>query len=150
VFNYGDGWYPYGSVAMDKFGNLYGTTESGGPDSCGIVWKVSKKGRETILHTFKLSSSDGCSPFGGVVRDPKGDLYGVTDGGGANGVGALYQLDPKGGFTLLYSFGSGSDGTDPVGEVMRSASGTIFGTTSDGGIGDCLGDTCGTVWSYVP
>jgi uncharacterized repeat protein (TIGR03803 family) len=150
VFNYGDGWYPDGSVAMDKFGNLYGTTLSGGSATCGTIWKVSKKGKETILHTFGLSSSDGCSPFGGVVRDPKGNLYGVTDGGGATGAGALYQLSPKGEFTLLCSFGSGSDGTYPVGEVLRTASGTLFGTTAGGGIGDCKGDTCGTVWSYVP
>jgi uncharacterized repeat protein (TIGR03803 family) len=140
-----DGCSPWGSVLQDEAGNLYGTTYYCGSNGEGIIWKVSKKGKETILHNFSYSSSDGCRPSAGVIRDSKGNLYGVTTACGANNHGTLYELRPSGRFTLLHSF-SGSDGsTGPWGELLRTSDGTLFGTTSGGGTYDY-----GTVWSYVP
>jgi uncharacterized repeat protein (TIGR03803 family) len=147
-----DGCYPYGSVLMDKAGNLYGTTSGCGSYYYGTIWKVSKKGKETILHNFAGSPSDGCTPYAGVAQDTKGNLYGVTTGCGANYYnGTLYELSGKDQFTLLHSF-NGADGEDPVGEVLSSSTGTLFGTTYYGGTSDCriYYSTCGTVWSYVP
>ena len=148
-----DGCYPIGSVVEDGAGNLYGTTGGCGSDkNDGTVWKVSKEGKETILHRFAGGTSDGCGPSGGVTRDTHGDLYGVTDSCGANNYGALYKLGVGGRFTLLHSF-EGSDGAEPLGEVVRGTNGTLFGTTTVGGTGNCpnlLYDGCGTVWSYVP
>jgi uncharacterized repeat protein (TIGR03803 family) len=140
-----DGCVPWGTVAMDKAGNFYGTTVYCGTSSNGTVWKVSNKGEETILHNFAGGSSDGCYPPGGVARDSKGNLYGVTQGCGANAYyGALYELSAKGELTLLHSFDK-SDGAYPVGEVLRTTQNTLYGTTSsDGTYG------YGTVWSYVP
>ena len=140
-----DGSGPFGSVVQDKAGNLYGTTESSGSSDYGTIWKVSKKGKETILHNFAGGSSDGCFPVAGVALDSKGNLYGTTHACGANGFGALYELRASGRFTLLHSFG-GSDGDYPDGEVLRTAKGTLFGTTL---IGLPFGNW-GTVWSYVP
>jgi len=147
-----DGCYPYGSVLMDKAGDFYGTTSGCGSYYYGTIWKVSKKGKETILHNFAGSPSDGCTPYAGVAQDAKGNLYGVTTGCGANYYnGTLYELSAKGTLTLLHSF-DGADGEDPVGEVLRSSTGTLFGTTYYGGTSNCriYYSTCGTVWSYVP
>jgi uncharacterized repeat protein (TIGR03803 family) len=146
-----DGCYPYGSVLRDKTGNFYGTTQYCGSTGNGTIWKVSKKGKETILHNFAGGTSDGCSPFAGVSRDSKGNLYGVTAGCGANGYGALYELSAKGRLTLLHSF-DGTVGYPPSGEVLRTVEGTLYGTTSLGSTGNnCThGYGCGTVWSYVP
>ncbi len=139
-----DGCYPWGSVVMDKAGSLYGTTHSCGSHGYGTIWKVNKKGKETILHSFAGSPSDGCYPFAGVSRDAKGNLYGVTTGCGANDWGTLYELSASGTLTLLHSF-SGTDGEDPYGEVLLTAKGELFGTATSGGTYGY-----GTVWSYVP
>jgi len=145
-----DGCYPFGSVVQDETGNLYGTTPACGSSNCrsgcGTIWKVSKKGKETVLHSFAGGTSDGCNPQAGVTRDSKGNLYGVTTGCGAYNDGALYGLNAKGKFTLLHSFSGGSDGCCPWGEVCGSTKGTLFGTAYSGGTYKLYG----TVWSYVP
>jgi uncharacterized repeat protein (TIGR03803 family) len=131
-------------VVRDNAGNLYGTTNGCGSTGNGTIWKVSEKGKETILHNFAGGSSDGCYPYGGVARDTKGNLYGVTYACGANGYGALYKLSTSGRLTLLHSFDY-SDGILPIGEVLRNGKGTLYGTTYMGGTYGY-----GTVWSYVP
>jgi uncharacterized repeat protein (TIGR03803 family) len=146
-----DGCSPLGSVVQDRAGNLYGTTSQCGSYGYGNIWKVSKMGKETILHNFAGGTSDGCYPWGGVTADPKGNLYGVTLACGASGYsGAVYELSAKGRLKLLHSF-DGSDGEEPVGEVLRMTNGTLYGTTLAGGTGSrCVRMGCGTVWSYLP
>jgi uncharacterized repeat protein (TIGR03803 family) len=139
-----DGCYPYGSVAMDKAGDLYGTTFGCGSENYGTVWKVSNKGKETILHNFAGGPSDGAGPLAGVVLDSKGNIYGVAEEGGADSDGAVYELSPKGTLTVLHSFDY-SDGAYPFGELLRTAKGELFGTTYMGGT-----DSAGVVWSYMP
>jgi len=140
-----DGCLPWGSVVQDEAGNLYGTTYYCGSNGEGVIWKVSKKGKETILHSFSFSSSDGCRPSAGVVRDSEGNLYGVTTACGAYNHGTLYELSASGRFTLLHSFSGSHGSTGPLGELLRTSDGTLFDTTSEGGTYDY-----GTVWSYVP
>jgi uncharacterized repeat protein (TIGR03803 family) len=144
-----DGCNPWGSVVRDKAGTLYGTTYYCGSSNNGTIWRVCKKGKETILHNFAGGASDGCYPPAGVIRDSKGNLYGVAVECGANGYGALYELGVGGMFTLLHSF-AGRDGAQPAGEVWQTAKGELFGTADLGGTRNCSGDACGTVWSYVP
>ncbi len=144
-----DGCSPFGSVARDKSGNFYGTTAYCGSHGAGTIWKVNQEGQETILHQFAGGKSDGCNPYAGVSRDPKGNLYGVTDSCGTNDYGVLYELSAQGKLTLLHSFDF-SDGSDPDGEVLRTSTGTIYGTTAQGADQDCSQFGCGTVWSYVP
>ena len=137
-----DGCGPVGSVILDGYGNLYGTTSGCGSIGGGTIWKVSKEGKETILHNFTFDASDGCAPIG-ITRDLRGNLYGVTRGCGVNGYGALYKLSAAGKLTLLHSFDS-ADGW-PYGEVLWTAGGVLYGTTMTGGTYGY-----GTVWSYAP
>jgi uncharacterized repeat protein (TIGR03803 family) len=139
-----DGCWPYGSVTIDKAGNLYGTTEFCGSSDHGTVWKVSPDGTETILHNFAGGKSDGCEPIAGVVLDSKGNLYGNTQLCGAWNYGTVWRLSTKGKLKLLHSFAY-SDGAFPIGELLRTATGELFGTTNAGG-----SSYYGTVWSYVP
>jgi len=140
-----DGCYPLGSVTEDKAGNLYGTTEYCGSNNRGLIWAVSKTGKETILYNFEYLPSDACNPAAGVTLDSKGNLYGVTLDCGANYGGALYQLSAADGtLTLLHSFDY-KDGEGLMGEVWRTSNGALFGTTVGGGT---YGH--GTVWKYVP
>lgn len=135
-----DGCNPYGSVAQDEGGNLYGTTSGCASHNYGNIWRVSQNGEETILHNFAGGKSDGCGLQTGVTLDSKGNLYGDTAWCGANNEGTLYELGAQGKLTLLHSFGNGSDGRNPWGEVLRAPNGTLLGVTYDGG----------TVWSYAP
>jgi len=139
-----DGCYAHGTPAMDKQGNLYGTTSRCGSGSEGTVWKVSPKGKETVLHNFAGGSSDGANPIGGVILDAQGNFYGNTDSGGPSDDGTIFELNNKGTLTLLHSF-AGSDGATPYGGVIRDAKGNLYGTTLEDGT-----DGNGVVWKLTP
>jgi uncharacterized repeat protein (TIGR03803 family) len=138
-----DGCYPFGAVDMDKAGVLYGTTEQCGASNAGTVWKLTKKGKETVLYNF-TGGADGGSPFAGVVLDAKGNLYGDTDLGGSSSFGTVFEVSKKGTEKVLHSF-AGSDGEIPLGGVIRDAKGNVYGTTVNGGSG-----SYGTVWTLTP
>src|SRR5579864_2916212 len=90
----GDGYGPHESLAFDKQGNLYGTKYLGGANGGGTVFKMTPSGTETVLYSFGSQSGDGLYPFGGLVFDKQGDLYGTTLIGGAYGWGTVFKLTP--------------------------------------------------------
>ena len=78
-----DGRGPNGLI-RDAAGNLYGTTFEGGAvssagsgEGCGLVFKLSPIGAETVLHTF-TGGTDGGTPYAGVIQEAAGNLYGTT------------------------------------------------------------------------
>jgi uncharacterized repeat protein (TIGR03803 family) len=140
--NFTDGSYPYGGLIFDASGNLYGTTYSGGILGYGTVFELSPAAgggwTETVLHNFSPSSSDGQFLYGVLLRDKAGNLYGTTQGGGANSGGTVFELTPASGGlwteSLLHSFGLGSDGKGPSAvTLIMDASGNLYGTTEFGG-----------------
>jgi uncharacterized repeat protein (TIGR03803 family) len=143
-----DGQIPDADLILDAAGNLYGTTGSGGAYDYGTVFKLDTTGTETVLHSFPESPLDGNGPFGGLVRDAAGDLYGTTAGGGASNQGTVFKLDTAGKLTVLYSFaGPPLDGQYPLAGLVRDAAGNLYGTTSLGGAPECNYPWgCGTVF----
>lgn len=129
----GDGTQPYyGTLVRDSAGSLYGTTTYGGyGNGYGIVFKVSKQGKETVLYSFK-GSRDGGYPFGGLARDAAGNLYGTTSDWGKAGFGTVFKLSRTGTFIVLHGF-TGQDGAFPVGNLVRDALGNLYGVASNGG-----------------
>src|ERR1019366_4493772 len=107
-----DGQNPLANLISDSAGNLYGTTSVGGMYGKGIVFEVSPNGAETILHNFG-NGNDGQTPFGNLIFDSGGNLYGTTSAGGLYGKGTVFMLSPNGAETVLYNFGSGGDGQNP-------------------------------------
>ncbi|MGA8153222.1 MAG: choice-of-anchor tandem repeat GloVer-containing protein [Terriglobales bacterium] len=92
-----DGANPFAGVTFDATGNLYGTTMIGGTDSVGTVFELSPAlgggWTEQILHKFKSDPNDGNVPYGGVILDSEGNLYGTTIGGGdQGGGGTVYEI----------------------------------------------------------
>ncbi len=135
-----DGFDPVGLLARDSAGNLYGTTNKGGAydepgsSSPGTVFKIAPSGTKTILYSFGKSANDGANPFGGVILDSSGNLYGTTNAGGAYGYGTLFKVSSSGAMTILYSFGaSATDGQNPSGAIVLDNAGDIFGATQNGG-----------------
>jgi uncharacterized repeat protein (TIGR03803 family) len=139
-----------GALLRDSSGNLYGVTETGGALGNGTVFRVSPthgaKAKLTTLYAFK-GTPDAGSPYGGLVADASGNLYGTTYYGGANGLGSVFELAKKGnGFSerVLYSFKGGNDGSSSTSTLVFGSAGTLYGTTSAGG-SSC---DCGTIFSF--
>jgi uncharacterized repeat protein (TIGR03803 family) len=133
-----DGASPFASLTSHE-GAFYGTTNAGGDSTCqcGSVFKVTKVGThftETTLHDFTSTGGDGNVPFGGVVFDAAGNMYGTTSSGGAYGKGTVFKIDTTNTETVLYSFtGIGADGSTPYGTLTLGTSGNLYGTTAYGG-----------------
>jgi uncharacterized repeat protein (TIGR03803 family) len=155
-----DGVYPIGALLRDSNGFLYGTATNGGIDcdgtgiGCGIVFKLSPDGKETVLYRFE-GGDHGANPAAGLAMDSSGDLYGTTNNGGMvcddSGAtcGTVYKLDNSGKETGLHTFIGGKDGSYPKSRLLIDASGNLLGTTSSGGAagGEC---GCGIAFRITP
>jgi uncharacterized repeat protein (TIGR03803 family) len=129
-----DGANPQAGLVLDAQGNLYGTTFRGGTVSPGngTVFKVDAAGNETVLYRF--TGKSGSSPYGNLVLDGQGNLYGTTARGGDHSSGTVFKVDMTGNETVLYSFtGKNGDGAIPYGGLVLDAQGNLYGTTSRGG-----------------
>jgi uncharacterized repeat protein (TIGR03803 family) len=142
-----DGYYPFGHIARDKHGNLYGTTETGGTNGTGTVYEMSPTSggvwTETVIYNFgAYNSGDATYPLAGLAMDGAGNLYGTTaDGGGSSncvdGCGAVYELSPTSGGgwkeAILHSFSGNPDGSDIRSGVILDEAGNLYGTAISGG-----------------
>lgn len=148
----GDGANPQAGLVMDSAGNLYGTTNNGGPAGDGTIFKLNPStGQETVLHSFL--GSDGAHPHVGLMMDSAGNLYGTTFSGGSVGFGVAFKLNPgTGQETALYSFaGAGGDGANPQSGLVMDKAGNLYGTTSAGGItAASCSSGCGIVFKLNP
>jgi uncharacterized repeat protein (TIGR03803 family) len=136
-----DGAGPAAGVIFDDAGNLYGTTALGGANGgWGTVFKLepdsNNKWKVSILYSFK-GGSDGGVPYGGVIFDAKGNLYGTTSGDyGDAGRGTVFELVPANGTwseKVLYAFKGGQDGDQPLAGLVSDSAGNLYGTTYEGG-----------------
>jgi uncharacterized repeat protein (TIGR03803 family) len=142
-----DGVAPTGTPVLDTAGNLYGTTQIGGANNFGAVYELrpgTNGWTENILYSFK-SNNDGRYPFGGVVLDPDGDIYGTTSEGsggtlglGIVGDGTVYELvapvaDGSYNEKVLWSFDV-TDGLYPFDSLLLDSAGNFYGTTEIGGL----------------
>ena len=145
-----DGAQPIGGLVLDSKGNLYGTTSEFGANGYGNVFELSRSGKtvkETILYSF-TGGTDPINPAAGVTLDSKGNIFGTASLGGADGLGAVYELTPSASGwteTILHNFQGQSDGANPVGGVVIDKVGNLYGTTFDGGI-----NGGGTVYELSP
>ena len=140
---------PEGGLFLDQSGNLFGTTFAGGqggaapncPNGCGTIFRLDPNGRFKVLHEF--NDLDGGNPFGPLVPDAKGNLYGVARAGGdltcpdpdvpGDGCGTIFRITPNGKLTVLHTFRGGMDGATPQPGLVFNAAGDLFGATARGG-----------------
>jgi uncharacterized repeat protein (TIGR03803 family) len=132
----GDGGEPVDGVILDQSGNVYGTTGIGGSGGLGTVFELTATGSgwtENILHSFQ-GGSDGKFPEAGLVFDPAGNLYGVTEGGGGHNNGTAFELQSSNGdwnYSLLYNLGLQSG--QPLATPILDSAGNLYGTAFSGG-----------------
>ena len=155
----GDGINPNGGLVRDASGNLYGTTEFGGSYAgcvsfgCGIFFRISPAGTETILHTFGgFPGDDGSLPAADLMIDRKGTIYGTTlTGGNSNdcgmaGCGAIFSYTMGGTFNTVFAFPGGANGEQPAGGVVEDKKGNLYGTTSGSAVTNDCQIGCGTIY----
>jgi uncharacterized repeat protein (TIGR03803 family) len=170
-----DGGLPYGNLVLDPLGNLYGTTLIGGSgqiipgeaSNAGTVFELMPPGEggsawhEILLHSFNgdtgdPSTADGQSPYGGLVLDAAGNLYGTTAQGGINDLGTVFELSPPVGGgtiwtqTVLHNFSGYPDGDGPYGTLILGASGSLFGVTRNGTNASPNAYQIGTMFAVSP
>lgn len=153
----GDGELLYGNLIFDASGNAYGTTNMGGANNAGTVFKLTPNRltfgwTEAVLYSFRGTCNEGpdaAEPAAGLTFDSAGNLYGTTECGGAYGLGTVFKLthNSDGTWTesVIYSFDGGSDGANPLSSVIFDNAGSLYGTTSDGGQ-----FTDGTIFKLTP
>jgi uncharacterized repeat protein (TIGR03803 family) len=136
--NGGDGSSPGASLTQGLDGDIYGTTQAGGNNNMGTLFKLNTDGSVfSILHHFSGSSNDGRVPLGNLAQGPDGLLYGTTEYGGVNSVGTLFQVDTNGNnYAVLMSFSTSSGGYEPLGGLTFGSDGALYGTTRYGGPND--------------
>jgi len=161
----GDGASPDSLLIFDGEGNLYGTTPGGGATGNGTVFKLTRNldgsWTESLLYTFCSATkcSDGAAPFGDLIFDQTGNLYGTTGYGGlpkCHGTcGTVFQLTPNsdGSWTesVLYRFTGLQDGAHPISGLTFDTTGNLYGTTEIGGNRStyCRHIGCGVVFQLA-
>ena len=142
-FGPGDGVHPRSGVTLDDNGNFYGTTLHGGDFSAGTVYKMTPKGKETVLYSFK-GTTDGAFPYAKPARDAAGTLYGTTNGGDVSSdFGTVFKLTAKK-EKALHILASSPDGCFPESDLLADAAGNFYGTASACAVG------AGSVFKITP
>jgi uncharacterized repeat protein (TIGR03803 family) len=146
-----DGEEPWAGVIHDSLGNLYGTTRFGGANNSGEVFKLDPSGNLTLLHSFS-PTNDGYGPFGGLILDVAGNLFGTTylSSGFGNTTGTVFEISASGQETIIHPFPGGKDGASPTDSLTQDAAGNLYGTTTSGGSLSCKHAGCGTVFKVDP
>ncbi len=128
---------PLGPLANGPDGSLYGVSSGGGTKNQGTVFRISPSGEVAVLHSFKgYPSAAGWSPVTPLVVDNQGNVFGVTQYGGASATcylcGVVYRLSQTGGYQLLHSFaGPPDDGKYPPAGLLHALDGSLVGVTED-------------------
>jgi uncharacterized repeat protein (TIGR03803 family) len=145
--NCADGEQPYGSLALDSSGTLFGTASAGGGTGsknnvgCGALFSLAPNGgqwQQTMLHTFctQADCADGATPMDAPTVTANGDLVGTAQfGGDASSNGVVWRLS-GGVFETLHKFCRRTDcpdGAQPAATLIPDGSGHLIGTTSLGG-----------------
>jgi uncharacterized repeat protein (TIGR03803 family) len=136
-------------------GDLYGSASFGGVSGCdgslgcGVIFKVTQAGKETVLHRF-TGQADGAFPQD-LITDTAGNIYGATGGSYQQGnAGTIFKLDTTGNLTTIYTLPGGADGNSPRWRLTRNSKGLIHGVTQFGGNTTTCGlgsSGCGVVFT---
>jgi uncharacterized repeat protein (TIGR03803 family) len=135
-----DGENPDAGLVQGTDGNFYGTTERGGPNGRGSIFKITPSALLTTLSSFcpksGCSAANGENPMAGLALSSDGNFYGTAEGGGTGNQGIVFRMTPSGTLTTLHSFCSQSgcsDGADPQSTLVQGTDGNFYGTAHGGG-----------------
>jgi uncharacterized repeat protein (TIGR03803 family) len=134
---------PNAELVSDGMGYFWGTTLSGGATGIGTVFKVNAvSGALKTLVEFTNVDGDqrGNGPYAGLVSDGLGYLWGTTNRGGLRNRGTIFKIDTStGAMTTVVDFTGDAGvarGTEPRAKLVADGLGSLWGTTSEGGLKD--------------
>jgi uncharacterized repeat protein (TIGR03803 family) len=130
---------PICGMTLGADGNFYGVTQNGGSSGVGTIFKMTPAGALTTLVSFTGTTGSfiGSYPRAALTLGADGNFYGTTATGGASGFGTIFKVTPAGALTTLVQFTGTTGaypGSTPIGALTQAADGTLFGTTSLGGV----------------
>lgn len=134
------GGIPDGGVTLGFDGNLWGTTQNGGTDAAGTVFKITPEGAFTSVYSF-TNGTDDSAPIFTVLQGQDGNMYGVSGAQYSTQYGSFFKLTTKGKITA-HPFVYATDGAAPSLPV-QGTDGNFYGTTQGGGDPTCK---CGLVY----
>jgi hypothetical protein len=146
-----DGSTPEGGLIFDNLANLYSTTALDGSGGGGTAFELSPSGGAWTITVLQDLTGGVPGPLAGLTMDLAGNLYGTSFTGGTSGYGYVFKLTHSGGgwsYSTLYSFTGGTDGANPLGNVILDANGDIFGVSSCSFLFGCSGGS-GAVWKIT-
>jgi len=117
-----DGAHPNNGLALDSNGNLYGTTQNGGANGFGAIFKTAPSGTTTILYSFNAGYFNGTASEAGITAGEDGNFYGITTNN------QFYSITPTGSFTAVQTL-SNIVYTNTSAPMIRGADGNFYGTT---------------------
>jgi uncharacterized repeat protein (TIGR03803 family) len=134
-----DGWLPDGRLLVDAESRLYGVTWMGGSQASGTVFELSHSADggwvHRTLHNF--TGYDGQYPYGGLIADAHGNLYGITMQGGTHDAGTVFRLtresDGSWRESVLHSFSSTENVFCPIGPLAFDKEWNLYGAATCGG-----------------
>ncbi|MBX7210869.1 MAG: M36 family metallopeptidase [Verrucomicrobiaceae bacterium] len=138
---------PLAALLQAADGNLYGTTSAGGTGGFGTVFKITTAGVFTNLLSFTNTTGSflGNNPQSALIQWSDGNLYGMTNTGGANSIGTIFRVTTAGVLTTLRSLVSSTDGANPYGALVLHSDGNFYGTANAGST-----QARGTVFRFAP
>ncbi len=142
-----EGRVPDAGLTETSDGILFGTTEGGGFDDFGVLYRINRDGTGyRVLHEFTAQNAEGYTPTSPPIEGPDGALYGTTYFGGPEDTGSIYRINKDGtGLAFLYTFGGTNCPAYPYAALRRGTDGAFYGTTCDG-----LGEIYGAVFRINP
>ncbi len=128
-----NGRNPYGTLVQTSDGNMYGLTSFGGSGGFGVLFTYNPvTSIITKLYDF-TGTSDGSIPYGSLVLASNGSLYGMTNQGGTNALGVLFEYNPSGTFTKHIDFNGATNGSGSRATLIEASNGKLYGMTYQGG-----------------
>jgi len=156
-----DGEFPIAGLVADQAGNFYGATSKGGSGGGGAIFRLSQSDGSwsyNLIYSLPIGNpqtlcyfppGSGCSgPWGTLLIDSAGNLYGATYSACTYQYGSVFKLTPSNGSwidTDLYDFTGGSDGASTIGPLILDGNGNLYGTTANG-----RADGYGVVFEVTP
>ena len=128
-----DGGYPQCDLIQATDGNFYGTCYNGGSIGYGTIFKITTAGAYTVIKNLSYST-DGASPYGGLMQNTDGNFYGITLAGGSKGGGTIYKLTATGIYSVIHVFDPVTEGNSSLSVLINGFDNNLYALCSSGGL----------------
>ena len=139
-----NGSSPRGSLVQVSNSKLYGMTSSGGTNDLGLVFEYDILAN-ILTPKVIFNGANGSAPFGNLVLGSNNSLFGITNGGGSNYSGVLFEYNFTSNFFLKKIDFNSINGINPQGSLVRALNGKLYGMTYKGGA-----NNLGVLFEYDP